>query len=108
MTPLTEQMARVYYELQAKLGSQRGERWATWEEAILIPGFLAENVACMEAAMGAIPGWRFVPIEPTKAMLRSGYISDFLAHDGDSGLEHVYRAMLAAAPSTPNQEEPKP
>jgi len=59
-----------------------------------------------------LPGWKLVPIEPTKVMLVLGENAlhrashgDFVATEGE--LESMYRAMLDAAPSHP-QDAPQP
>lgn len=53
----------------------------------------------------AIPeGWKLVPIEPTEAMQAAGCEVD-CPQDGSPTPWNVYKAMLAAAPSTHGREE---
>jgi len=69
-----EAMARAHYERQASgPGVSVQMKWATWEEACRCDGFLEEKLACMKAALAAIPQppppaddaeWVLVPREP--------------------------------------------
>lgn len=59
------------------------------------------------AALAAMPGWKLVPIEPTKAMLRVGaesfdHPSVYMGGPSENGKRYstrIYAAMLSASPA---------
>lgn len=46
------------------------------------------------------PGWRLVPVEATRKMRIVAIEADYMRTGGETCV-HIYRAMLAAAPSPP-------
>src|SRR5690606_38516107 len=63
-----------------------------------------------DAQAPAVPeGWRLVPVEPTEEMVQAGHtaLMEWDARTGDDlGIENVYGAMLAAAPTPPASAAP--
>lgn len=70
--------------------------------------FARDVWAAALAAQSAPPGWKLVPVEPTKEMVEAAF--DALPYSALEGnIRRYYRAMLAAAPSAPQQSaEPLP
>lgn len=57
---------------------------------------VAEACAHLAAPAGVPEGWRPVPVEPTNAMT---HIGQALRYDAVNSIGHIYRQMIAAAPS---------
>lgn len=93
MTPSAiERAARAHYETQAARHANPAgplTRWATWDEACLAQGFLAEKVECVRAVLLAIR-------EPTAEMLAQAKVQDVRGLPGEPLPAHGYLDNYAA------------
>lgn len=62
---------------------------------------LSDARAAIQQAAGAVPGWQWVPVEPTPEMLMASYYPDCNAPKR----KEIYKAMLSAVPESPSSVE---
>lgn len=105
--PALSGYAAAFYELAALMGlpAQAASPETVWREQML-PTLRATIAAGSQAVH--VPGWKWVPVEPTKEMVDAGYMHTLRADEGE---DDYYRArgsaiaaygdMLDAAPLQP-------
>lgn len=101
-----EQIATMSFDLSMVSGDafQEGAAYGIGKYRMAI-----RALAASQAAPAKAEGWQLVPVKPTPEMLHALYVtpdfvgSTIIRHSVDK-LPDAYRAMLAAAPSTPAKE----